>query len=144
MLAKPHINKLGLKRCLIWLSEFWWLESAVILYLLAYVFNLCAKTSTDTINWYGVVLFTIPLIIEIVGKVVDYYASNPVLIDWLVKPVIKYVSCKYACRILKSMTNKDEDVQKSVLEKCFSNTRILMKYKSYIPSMDILLKLSNR
>ena len=144
LLAKPHINKLGLKRCLIWLSEFWWLESAVILYLLAYVFNLCAKTSTDTINWYGVVLFTIPLIIEIVGKVVDYYASNPVLIDWLVKPVIKYVSCKYACRILKSMTNKDEDVQKSVLEKCFSNTRILMKYKSYIPSMDILLKLSNR
>ena len=144
LLARPYINKLGLKRFLIWLAEFWWLESAIVLYLLAYAFNCFANVGTDIINWRSVVLFAIPLIIEIVGKVIDYYASNPILLDWLVKPVIRYVSQKYAYKILKSTTNKDEGVQKAVLERCFSNTRILMKYKSYIPSIDILLELLNR
>lgn len=144
LLAKPYINKLGLKRFLIWLAELWWLESALILYLLAYAFNCYANVSTDVFNWYSIVLFAIPLIIEIVGKVIDYYASNPILLDWLVKPVIRYASQKYACQILASIIDKEEDIQKAVLEKCFSNTRIFVKYKSYIPSIDILLNLLNR
>lgn len=136
LLAKPHINKIGASWFLIFVARWWWLELAVILYLVAYAFNSWISSNNELLNIYSIVLFAIPLIFEIVGKIIDYCASNPVLVDWLVKPAISFASRKYARKVLSTIAHKDLDTKKAVLLECFSRTKVFAKYKVYVSSIE--------
>ena len=132
--AKPFIGKMGLYRLFLFFAEFWWIEFALFLSIIAHILNVYL---TDINIW---IVSVVPIIVEVIGKILEMQANNRKILDWLVKPVVKKAAIVNAGKIISSMNEKEAEFKLQVLQKYFNDTERFKKYSDYLPPLDSFIQ----
>ena len=132
--AKPFVGKMGIYRLLLFIAEFWWIELAVLISIPSIILDVYF---IDANVW---MVSFVPVIVEVIGKFLETQSNNRIVLDWLVKPVIKKSADVYSKKIINTISEKDDDFKKEVLQKYYNDTKSFAKYSNYLPPIDSFIQ----
>lgn len=125
--AKPYINKIGIRRLLIYAARFWWIISTVLLSVISFGVN--SFVESNSIIPY-VFISALPVMVELLGKFFDQINLQGILIE----RTVGYAWKMYANKIKEDIISEDSTNKinaESVLNYCLDHTPIFNKYREF-------------
>lgn len=125
--AKPFVDKLGIKRLLIWASKAWWVITTALLYFMA-SFTVKYVSSNITIPF---IVAATPIVVELVLAILDKWFDKKLLHHFAIKWAVGFVWKKYVIGTTSQISEDDISYREEILEYCLEHTPIFKKHREY-------------
>lgn len=126
--SQKWVNKLGLCRILIPISELWWLFAAALLYIVI--------DAIPALKVFGILKYcfaALPVLLNLVAFVLSMILSKKSILYFAVKPVIRYVFKRYVKKVRSEIPEECREFENDIISYCVENTKVFQKYKEYLP-----------
>lgn len=125
--AKPFVNKLGVKRIVVWAAKIWWLFAMALLYV-----------GTSLVNAYIGNYIAIPFLVAAIPGIftfllwiLDKLSDKRDWHNFVLKSAVKFVWNKYVAQVSHTISAEDMCYKEEILEYCLSHTPMLERYRNY-------------
>lgn len=125
LLADRYANKLGWRRIIIWMAEYWWIFVTLACEVVAYL----VSKPLDSKWPYLVAL--LPMVLEMILAILDEYLEKKEWHEFILCCAVKYVWGWYVKKILCGIQEEDNLYQNDVVLRCLDRTPVFAEHKEW-------------
>lgn len=121
-------NKIGKKRCWIYIAKSWWIINSVVFSLITIILaQVKGNPSISTLQYFEYVY----IIVFVGTKLLEKLLNKPIISDFFLRKAVTYVWGKYSTHVKSSLVGYEKELEKEILLLCLIDTPLFSKYQKY-------------